>query len=160
MIDFDAAFVEHFGSGLDKTPTKKATTLSTKELVLRKIDADLEALEGMTDIDELGYGTPSFPYINKKGEEVRGRMKSWSGKVNADGKREVRIVVGTSIGFDSEQQRIQKAVDNTLEAVTETLKLMRKVADGMTENEWLAVATNMAKVNKLRREKKAANKQS
>ena len=142
---------------LSVTPSQKKETLSAKDKVLSKLDADLKALESITDIDDLGYGTIAKDYKNKKGEKVLGRMKSWSGRPNANGKREIRLTVGTAIAF-SGGKRIQMEVDNTVGEVRKGLKFLRGEADKINHTAWEEIATEMAKVNKERRERKEANK--
>jgi hypothetical protein len=158
MFDVEAHFREIVGRGFDATPVKGKKKSTPKESVLNKLNADLKTLEGIKDVDDLGYGTVGKAYTNKKQEEIVGRMKSWSGRVNAKGKREVRLVLGTAIAFDGEGKRLQFAVENTVKAVKEMMETLRDGVEKMDANQWEEISTNMAKVNKMRRERKEANK--
>jgi len=151
------SLLAHFADlPLSVTPQKKKT-LSAKEKVLAKLDDDLKAIGNISDVDDLGYGTALFPYKNKSGKKVMGRMKSWSGSVNANGKREVRMVLGTAIAF-ADGDRLQIEVENTVDAVTKGLKMLRNKADAVDHSVWEEVSTQMAKVNQMKRERKEANK--
>ena len=158
MFDLEKHFTKVVGRGFDATPQKKERK-TPKQLILNKLDTDLAELKGITDIDDLGYGNGSNPYTNKKGVEVTGRMKSWSGRTNAKGMREVRVVMGTSIVFDSNSKKMQFAVEDTISAVRDMMQTLRGGVESMSEMEWEEIATHVAKVNKERRERKAANKQ-
>jgi hypothetical protein len=152
-----ATFESLFGNlPIEHRPVTKAV-LSPKQKVLNKLDVDMKELDNASDEDDLGYGTALFPHTNKKEEVVVGRMKSWSGSVGGDGKREVRMVLGTSIVF-FDNKRVEIRVENTVEAVKKGMNTLRKAAEGISESEWETVALEMAKSNQKKREKKEANK--